>query len=418
MALAALVAAGCAVAGEPAPPERRVRAPDAGVAAVDAAVPGQLVLPGPVDPGFGTRGIVAFPVAGVEPRDMVVAPDGKIVVVGSIFVDASSSFEGYVFRFLPDGSLDESFAGDGVHRIDAKNPYAASVALAPGGGIVVGGSCDCEAPGRIWRLRDDGALDDGFAAGGVLVLGPEASFIDDLTVDADGTIRGLGLALTDGLYAARVTPGGRVEHEGAVPVGDFYLHAAAPRPDGSWLLAGNLDDDPHGRLRRTTNLARLAPDGTLDSAFGFVAIDADQVDAARLAGERLLLGSGTDGAQRVEARRLDGSLDPSFGQTGIAELGRAAQVYAILTRADGALDVVTGDDRNLTIHRRRADGAAAGEPWKSTLPKDVWLDHLVVATDPRSGALLAAAVQHHPTVDAQGNTWWMVAGTGLVRISP
>src|SRR5687767_5712293 len=155
-----LLLGGCAVAEDAG--ERRVRAPDAGVA-TDG---GQLVVPGPVDVSFGQRGLVTFPVPGVEPRDMVIDAEGRIVVAGWIFIDATSSFEGYVFRFLPDGSLDRGFDGDGVHRIAGKNPFAATIALAPDGKIVVGGSCDCDAPARIWRLRADGSPDPSFASGG------------------------------------------------------------------------------------------------------------------------------------------------------------------------------------------------------------------------------------------------------------
>ena len=410
------MAGACAVAQDAG--DGRVRAPDAGA--------GALVVPGAVDPSFGQRGIVALPVPGVEPRGMVVAPDGTIVIVGSVFVDATSSFEGYVFRLLGDGSLDASFDGGGVHRIAGRNVSALSVALGPTGEIVVGGACDCEPSARIWRLRPDGSPDPGFASGGELALDAEAAFIDNVSVEPDGAIRALGLAMTEGLYAARVLGDGRLDHGGVVPVGDFILHAATPGRDGSWILGGAVDTSPEdrGRTTRTTDLARIAPDGTLDLGFGsggFVALDADDLSTAVIVGDRVLLGLGRyddepTARSRVEARLADGRLDEGFGQGGATDLGRAANVFAILAHADGALEVVAGDERQLAIHRRRAGGAALGEPWRSSLPDRVWLDHLAVALDPRSGDLLAAAIQHHRVLDAAGTPWWRVAGTGLFRV--
>src|SRR5262245_45741274 len=102
VALCALFSGACAATGgDPPAAPQRVRAPDAGV---PDGPPG-LVLPGAVDPTFGQQGIAALPRPGVEPRDMLVTPDGKIVIVGSLFADDETHFEGYVFRYLPDGSL-------------------------------------------------------------------------------------------------------------------------------------------------------------------------------------------------------------------------------------------------------------------------------------------------------------------------
>lgn len=71
-------------------------------------------------------------------EDVVIQPDGKIVVVGTAQIPTADIA---IARYLSNGTLDSSFAGDGKKRIDllSKNEWGHSVALQSNGNIVVGG---------------------------------------------------------------------------------------------------------------------------------------------------------------------------------------------------------------------------------------------------------------------------------------
>jgi uncharacterized delta-60 repeat protein len=415
------LAAGCAAAGGGEADEttaQRVRAPDAG------SPPGPLVVLGAVDRGFGEAGIAALPHAGVEPRDLLVQPDGKIVIVGSLFVDPPGRFEGYVYRYLPSGALDPGFDGDGVVLLTGDGLGATSAALDARGKLVLGGNTgDRERPARVWRLEADGARDRGFGQDGELALPAEAAFIDHVAVAPDGAIHVLGMAFEEALYVTRLLEDGTVDpayRAGPVVVKDFFLHAAAPLADGSWILAGAVDPFPHRAGEgRTIDLARLGPDGAQDTGFGdggLVEVAADYVGTASTEGDRLLVGLVEDGRARVEARSLGGRLDPGFGDGGSTPLGRTTGVHRVLAAPDGTLVIAVGDSNRLSLHRAGADGAVVDPPWVSALPDSVIVDHVEVGLDPAGDDVFVAAVQHRRTPDANGTPWWLVTGTGLVRI--
>jgi uncharacterized delta-60 repeat protein len=70
---------------------------------------------GSLDSTFGTGGQVTTAVGtGNDYADqMAIQPDGKIIVVGPVWNDASGNFGFGVVRYNTDGSLDTSFDGDG-----------------------------------------------------------------------------------------------------------------------------------------------------------------------------------------------------------------------------------------------------------------------------------------------------------------
>ncbi|MDT9071455.1 delta-60 repeat domain-containing protein, partial [Escherichia coli] len=79
-------------------------------------------------------------------------------------------------RYLPDGRLDESFGDGGVARGDSgnRNDVLADIVLQPDGKILVAGSTKgIEAPARarhnfaVARFNPDGSLDPTFGDGGV-----------------------------------------------------------------------------------------------------------------------------------------------------------------------------------------------------------------------------------------------------------
>jgi uncharacterized delta-60 repeat protein len=221
--------------------------------------------------------------AGAE--DVALQPDGKIVAVGEVQNGTSHWYFG-VFRYLPDGSLDPSFARRGWTALDLGSfEFAHAVAVQRDGKIVVAGETDC--PRAICfalvRFAPDGSVDRGFGANGVVRTMFEqcgcAAY--DVAVQPDGKLVAAGRrfrygdAQDDQLFAvARYLPDGRLDRtfsrDGRASVdfgfGDDIAYAIAVQRDGKILVAGG---GTRSRYRTESDFAfaRFRPDGRLDRTF-------------------------------------------------------------------------------------------------------------------------------------------------------
>lgn len=197
-------------------------------------------------------------------RAIAVQPDGRILV---------SSWFGPLLRLNEDGSLDSGFTPE-PDQLD----FDINVAVQPDGRIVVATS------GRLVRLNTDGSFDASFHSPVFTTGNSDASHIGPFHVQSDGKIwiggafthvdgvpRGSIVRLNaDGVVDATFAPVRGVElqySEGAPNPGTTYV--LAPMPDGRILVTGsfNLVEGVDRPL-----VARLNPDGSLDTSFGPVPI--------------------------------------------------------------------------------------------------------------------------------------------------
>ena len=76
---------------------------------------------------------------------LAIQPDGKIVVAGVFQCQWQPDFA--LARYLPNGTLDATFGGDGTVLTDfgsGSEDYANALAIQPDGKIVVAGYSDCQ----------------------------------------------------------------------------------------------------------------------------------------------------------------------------------------------------------------------------------------------------------------------------------
>jgi uncharacterized delta-60 repeat protein len=291
--------------------------------ALAATLPGAAgAAPGDLDPSFGSGGQVAtiFPGGHAQASAVVILPNGKIVVAGdSIVPPAGNDFA--LARYLPDGSLDTVFDGDGRVTTDFTGlaDVASGLALQPNGFVVAAGRTG-DGSFALARYRRDGTLDTSF--------------------DGDGRV---------------TTDFGNFE------VGEDVVL----QPDGKIVVVGTsiVDDLPGGLWA----LARYSTDGSLDATFGSggkvltdfggpsnvraVALMAD--GRIVVAGDASADGSSYDVA--VARYLAGGGLDPTFDEDGrvVVDLGAG--------NSEGASDVVVQSDGSAVI-AGTVDLSGSGEP--------------------------------------------------------
>ena len=214
----------------------------------------------------------------IQPGDSVNAialqPDGKVLVVGA-FARAGSTNVDRVIRLHPDGRRDASFAtADG-----GPNNSVYNLALRLDGKIVIGGrftQIGSTARNRVARLNTDGSLDLSFDPG----LGPEGSTspgVYSIVLLADGkALIGGNFESVNGVarvVLARLNPDGSLDT--AFPPGSGisstdtsfrfpWVSAVVIQPNGKILIGGQFTD-VDGLSRR--NIARLNADGSVDAGF-------------------------------------------------------------------------------------------------------------------------------------------------------
>jgi uncharacterized delta-60 repeat protein len=325
---------------------------------------------GSPDNGFGTTGkvITAVGAGAADDRgmNMVLQPDGKIVVTGYTHNGANNDFT--LLRFNTNGTPDVSFSGDGklTTAFGAGDDAAYALALQPDGKIIVAGSTfgGSDKEPAMARYTTTGDLDAGFDGDGKVSLSllTDPTYIEDdviyaIALQPDGKIVVAGSSLAynnlDLLHARFLAngsldasfPNGMSANGGTVDI----VNAMAVQQDGKIVLAGTF-----GSTTTATGLAvaRYKTNGSPDSSFATHGKAMHIVNALPLAVNavavqpdgRIIVAGGT----RVGAYddwllvrlRANGTLDPDFDTDGVVVVGFGAkpdQVTALALQPDGKL---------------------------------------------------------------------------------
>lgn len=115
--------------------------------------------------GFNTTGTLRFSISnGDEAYGMTITSDDKIVLAGS-------TYYGYNYmiaaRVNPNGTLDNTFSGDGLYMATATNEFIRDVAVQPDGKILFGGNAGTNPSDFIiMRFNSNGTVDNSFGTSG------------------------------------------------------------------------------------------------------------------------------------------------------------------------------------------------------------------------------------------------------------
>jgi len=332
-----LAGAGISNAGSTIAAERSESAPGTTPLVRQAeANPKQAVGPDPTFAGDGRR-TDFFPGSGNDTANaLVVQADGKIVVAGTSDYGFDSACT--ISRFNTDGSPDASFGTAGQVLIppsDDRTNFCAAVALQADGKIIAVGSAHNELTNEgdflIFRLNPDGSLDTSFAGTGAVTtsVSNAREGAHDVAILSDG----------------RIVTAGYTNITGAICCSDFAL--VRYHPDGS--LDTSFDTD--GKVVTPTQ-----------STFTGISAIAIQPDGKIVAGGTTN-GVHTEGDFALARYHVDGSLDTSFGGTGVVVTAAGGgNLYDVVLQPDGKIiaagEVFDGSSSfNFTLARYHPNGS-------------------------------------------------------------
>jgi len=344
-------------------------------------MPGQFITTGSTITRLNSDGSLddSFGIGGSEIKDftlnnLVLEPDGKVVVAGNSTVDYSP----LVARLNSDGSLDDSF-GTGGEEIG----LSGNLALQPDGkilllgGYTTGGglsSNDVEAGTEgftVTRLDANGNLDTSFGAGGTSVIDLGSGFLPadflgggNLAVQSDGKIVVGGTFFTsdsveyangeNDFVVARLDQDGNLDPSfgtgGIQSIEGGLESGMALEPDGKIVLVGTLQGNFSDNSSPAA-VVRLDSDGNPDTSFGnygertdFFPVSADQLIegigsgassvAVQADGNIVIAGNTTTSSWAVARLLGSGTQGPIGGYTVTADVGASSGVQTVAMFSD------------------------------------------------------------------------------------
>jgi uncharacterized delta-60 repeat protein len=339
--------------------------------------------PGSLDPSLAGTGVVITDILNRDAAvDVAAGPDGTIIVAGTCDMSAETQDPGFtVVRYRNDGSLDNTFDGDGVAitPFPGNGTRAAAAAIQENGRILVTGSSGPYGSTNLTVVRyiTTGALDTTFSGDGILTTAAGGSYNwgEALVIQADGKVVVAGTSwisdydfvLTrcnaDGSLDAGFGSSGTV----TLDLGDWdFCHTVALQQDGKIVAAGRSRTGANYAIA----LVRFNSNGALDTTFGnagTVITDVtdgfDAINALALQTDGRIVGAGltSGGALTIVRYTATGSLDATFSGNGIAVIPTGNEARDIVIQPDGKIVAVAtqgdADHLDLSLVRYLPDGS-------------------------------------------------------------
>ncbi len=320
-----------------------------------AVLPMRGQIPGNLDLTFNGNGRLSTFIDPVNKSsiisDMLIQPDGKILLIGSNFNGTKNDF--LLVRFLTSGDLDLSFNQSGrvITTFATGDATAYAATIDAEGKITVvgttnGGNLSTNYFG-IARYYPNGSPDNVFSQDGQLnsIVGEGNDWATCVAVQEDSKIVIAGLSqdpsgFKSSIALARYFPTGLFDHsfgdKGKVitEVTDYNGTASALliQDDGKVLVGGTLSNQTFDSS--VFCLVRYNPDGSLDESFGDMGIVTTSfgkslsgvVDLSLLkSGKILALGTTTDttlvnSVMTVVRYHPDGTIDSTFAGDGVVNV--------------------------------------------------------------------------------------------------
>jgi len=338
---------------------------------------------GTLDTTFGNGGkVITAATVRESAAGLLILPNGKIMISGSISVPTESDTSFVLLRFNSDGSVDPTFGNGGTvtTNINNDNDRAYALARQSDGKIVAAGkrgiqfypSEQRKGNVALARYNPDGSLDATFGNGGIVVndfgQGLE-SYALEVIIQPDGRIIIAGESSYQFLVA-RYNSNGMLDTTfgddgfALINFSNNWDHGrdAVLQADGKIILVGIAEvNTPYDSFA----VARVNPDGSLDQSFGnggkVIMVNRGDLQAAALQNDGKLIALGTSGYDFQLLRfNLNGSLDSTFGNSGTVTTtfgGSVADGSDLVLQSDGKL--LAGGLTSSDIYFNNSDFALA-----------------------------------------------------------
>lgn len=232
------------------------------------------------DDTFDGDGMATTPASSgqfITPTAMTLQQDGKILIAGYSRPQDVNMPTLFVSRYKNDGSPDETFDGDGsvvVLFSSAASPYdeLRKISVQPNGKIVVGGTFGNQF--AFARYNADGSIDNSFDGDGEVIynFGNTTNNLTGMAIQSDGKIVFTGNSYLNNLSHVAIgrlnsngTPDAGFNEDGfnAISVGQTDVRGMQLQADGKILIGGSLF------LNTSSNhiIMRFNPNGSVDNTF-------------------------------------------------------------------------------------------------------------------------------------------------------
>ncbi len=329
------------------------------------------------DPTFGSNGrvITEPPVSnyyGMQANEIVVQPDGKLVIASSSYYDLSvtdtSRFT--VIRYNPDGTLDTTFGTGGITAISlgsgSREDIATTLALQPDGKIIAVGYTriiNTSTNSVLVRFKTNGKPDSTFGTNGIVISNQSISndYFYAMAIKPDGKILAAGnVNGTTKTQIVQFDTTGKVDStfglNGLAAIERVMIVAKIElQPDGKIIAGGHIPNTD------SMGIVRFMANGQPDSSFGnagraYTLFAYGKINSMSLQpdGKMILIGRhsnlAANNTQVAMARfNQDGGIDSTFGTNGrVFSLGGIDQGYRVIVRPDGKLLVAASKDKGFS----------------------------------------------------------------------
>ncbi|MEO7082152.1 MAG: hypothetical protein ABIY71_11515 [Flavobacteriales bacterium] len=303
---------------------------------------------GALDLSFNQTGYVVAPVNDLDVgQKILVQDDQKVLLIGMSF-DATYTARAYVYRYMPDGTLDATFGDNGVvsYALGNEADIYSAVLTAEGKILLAGTTTDYQTyQVLLIQLNVDGSKDTSFGTDGVqvqsvsVVVESAEDIAYDVALDATGNILVCGSTYSADTvrrpFVARFSPLGvldtsfGVDGIASIPVltvGGSSFQGIVVQPDGKIAASGYFGNS---ELWYVMLVVRFNADGSLDPSLGdagvikynYGSVD-DEGEDLTLTPDGSILVAGVTVTQTYNYSALlvkftpSGELDTTFGNAG------------------------------------------------------------------------------------------------------
>ncbi len=316
---------------------------------------------GQLDPTFADAGLLTLPnkSAGAIARQ----PDGKFLISKAAFFNLNTPAQFSLTRYNPDGSVDKTFGnGEVLTDFNGGSNSITSIVVLPNGKIVAVGHRYLSGNSSlvVARYNADGSLDNSFNGDGRVAV-PESNpgLIDFIAViQSDEKIvvasyLGMIRLNTDGAIDNTFGVAGRVSFSS-----NEYISSIAIQSDNKIIAVGKINNDDFIVNRYNTN-------GTPDNSFDgdgqaitdFGGLDQAVSVAVQNDGKIVVSGYTLFGQVTLARYNVNGSLDTDFDGDGKLTLVSGIGLYqTILLQPDGKI-LVAGGESDFLVARFNSNGS-------------------------------------------------------------